>query len=232
MHHANLKNNTVLSRQAHMLVEEVGLWWDPDTESLWLKKTVKGKINASVLDVVCDALFEVWEINQFKDSRWVTTGTSCRSLAASCCLGLDNYITFLRKKTPANDTWLHLRKRMEKPGCKNFVFLCGLSSRVAEAALLSVMEDNRLALKVEEVDNSMEEELAYMDKVPLPVWKLTAQHLDMGALSLRSAVLQAGHIQKAFVNVRCLDRFRQPPWSLCRGDVVKNMEQLKNGPMR
>ena len=40
---------------------------------------------------------------------------------------------------------------MDLPG-KQFVFLCGLSSRVAESALLVVMEDNRLAKKVEEVE--------------------------------------------------------------------------------
>ena len=77
----------------------------------------------------------------------------------------------------------------------------------------------------------MQEELEYLDHVEMDVWKVLALHVKMDEIELRCHVIQAGHIQKAFVNVRTLERFKQPPWSLCRGDVVKNLENLRDKAM-
>ena len=133
-----------------------------------------------------------------------------------------------------------------QPGCKDyhingfvrmgeehnmFIVAAGLCSYLAEGCLLVLMKDSRLPLLVDQVEATMDEELAFLSTIPDPVWDLIAEPLEtLSAARLKSRVLTASRVQVAFITHKTLAPAKSLPWSLCGGDVASKLEALKAGP--
>ena len=84
-----------------------------------------------------------------------------------------------------------------------------MSSYISETLLQELLVDDRLALRSLEVEG--------MD-------------LDMTVIGLKAAVLKAAHTSLAYADTKCFSTLRKLPWSLSRGDLATNVQQLISRP--
>ena len=92
-----------------------------------------------------------------------------------------------------------------------------------------MLTDGRLARTYEGLRQGIHDELEYLTSLSESTWKrlqlLTADP-ESTWQSVRSDILEAGHVQAGFVKKRVLDVIAKPPWSLAIGDIKANLEAL------
>ena len=104
-----------------------------------------------------------------------------------------------------------------------------MSSWPSESALLHLMEDDRLRLRVHEIEADLQTEVDYVSNIPDSIWSLVSHVLQCPARFLANETIKSVHVQVGF----CADRFRPAkclPWSLVAGDVNENINKLSTGP--
>eukprot|EP00974_Lingulodinium_polyedra_P045921 4402472-Lingulodinium_polyedra.AAC.1 len=97
-----------------------------------LQVVASSLVSGDILHKVSGALLGLWEFKQFTTSRWVTVGTSCRSLAAALVTGFDSLVTTVREDPKASDFHIHGYERLSLLG-KQFVFVAAMASYIPEA---------------------------------------------------------------------------------------------------
>ena len=178
------------------LVVKMGLWWDEESGHLVVLDKCRGQEN--IYQRIQDALLGLWEFRTFSDSRWVTVGVSCRGVVAGLQSGLEAYVKFLRQTKKAKDEFLHGFGRVQEEH-KQFLVVAGLSSYVAETVLALLMEDNRVAKRVEELEEAMWGAVGWLDEVSSAMWGSLGRLCNMSGRELKSCCVAAGHIQGAFI---------------------------------
>ena len=99
----------------------------------------------------------------------MTVGNSCRGVVAGLNSGLEAFVQFLRRTKKVKDEFLHGFGRLKEEH-KQFLVVAGLSSYVAETVLALLMEDNRVAKRVEELDEAVWGAVGWLDEVSSAMW--------------------------------------------------------------
>ena len=72
---------------------ELQLWWEDG--ALWF---LRGAFeDGDVIDAVASALMAVWRFVKFSESRWLTVGTSARTVIAAVLTGIEDLIDTITK---------------------------------------------------------------------------------------------------------------------------------------
>jgi len=159
----------------------------------------KLQIKASSVDTVADVvgavsgvLLALWRFKTFSTSRWMTLGTSCRTLVAGYLSGLEVYVSFIRAKPDTSDFHIHGFQPLHLAEMKSFAIKIALIAYISDSFLNDLFEDNRLAKNVDAYEQRMAEEMEWISELDIAVWRLFAKVCGEGYRSLRSDVLSGG----------------------------------------
>ena len=175
------------------------------------------------------ALLSLWHFQKFSESRWVTVGASCRSLAAGLLTGLPSLVATIRKDPKASDFNPHGFERLTATARK-FVVRAAVSSHVSDAGLRTLMEDSRVVVHLPALKGSVQDEVQWLADVGGSVWTALAGASGEAASVLRSDTIASGHVALAFLHSRYIRAAQQLPWSLACGDPAANLDKLKDMP--
>ena len=159
------------------------------------------------------------------DSRWLSMGSSMRSLCASLLLGLEALVHHVRQQPHVSDFY--------PGGLKEALSLAHMQEICNGRQLLQL--STRLILDggagrqpsshaVTAPHQLVEEELEFLKHLPLALWNLLGQFVDQAGSPLRGDVLQASHVALAYLDSKVLQVARRFPWCMCSGDLLENFD--------
>ena len=99
-------------------------------------------------------------------------------------------------------------------------------SRPTDAASLLLMEDSRVPLRLQEMLDGMDEEMRWMNELNDLVWSTIAKVGEFEGGELMDETIRDAHVSVSFVQYRIVKVATRRPWSLCVGNVRRNLEEL------
>ena len=171
-------------------------------------------------------LLQACRFKSFTDSRWLTVGDACRSLVASLSLGLSQWVQLTRENPKTSDYYLHGFSQLDAHA-KRYAVVAALTSPVCDALLVDLLEDDRVAQRVDALEESLQSELDWLVSLQPLIWEsLSALLGECGPATLRTQCLLAATTIAAFVKMRFLGQARQYPWRLVQGNISANIDAL------
>ena len=173
------------------------------------------------------SMMTVFRFKKYSAGRWISVGSSLRTLVASCALGLRELHQFTLD-AGASSYYLGGFKRLTG-NMRFFSVVASIASRPTEALSLMMLEDDRAVRLVEAYEACLNEEMDWMANITEPVWQmleLVACSSGSTCRAIRSACLHCAHTSCSYIHHNFLDHVRSLPWSLAIGDIEANLESL------
>ena len=174
-------------------------------------------------------LMSVWKFQKWTTSRFLSVGSSSRTVVAGLLTGLEDLVTFIRTEQKGSLYYLNGFGRLNN-SLKLFMVRCAVVSRVAESVLLDLMEDPRVCQRYSALWEIMCEEMMWVATLGQVVWEKLAHISGACAHDLKSDCIRASHVSFHFFWRRCLKVAGGLPWSLARGNLEQNLDDLVSGP--
>ena len=211
------------------LVYKLQLCYDDTTGVLEIFDGAQDELDQDVVSEIAAVLTSVWRFSRFSESRWLTIGTSARTLVAAMITGLADLVAMIRKDKSLSHYYINGFGRLTKDRM-GFLITAAMSSRVAEGLQSELMQDNRVAIRYGELWNTMTQELRWLINVDEHIWIKLSGLCDIRTAMLRHECIAAAHRSYHFFYRRVLRPASMHPWSLCRGDLLQNLRELHDGP--
>ena len=214
-----------------LLANDLVLWWDPQAQVLMVAE--EWKRNKAAMQELSAALQAIWHFKLFSDSRWNTIGCNCRTLTASLLTGLASIVDRVRTQTIGRELHINGWAKLGKEETR-FVVLASVASYVADGALSLIFKDTRVALNADVIRDSIDSSLQWMEVLDGHVWEALAlchkPEWRVTAFVVRGEALSAAYTSGGYFHWKCLRATEQLPWTLGRGDVNTNLDELMAGP--
>jgi hypothetical protein len=175
------------------------------------------------------AMMGVWRFTTFSDSRFATISRSSKALLGAELSGMSSLIRYCRNTMHVSEFYIHGYDRLDTP-TRNLVSITSLSCGCADSIITSLMEDDRVCMKVDEIEDTMVTELDYLFQLPDAVFAILSVLTAYRAQELRSRILAAALTSASFISFKILREARELPWSLCLGDAEANLRELSSNP--
>ena len=127
---------------ADLLAADLQLWWEADSQALCVLRGAYA--DGDLWEAIASGLMSVWRFARFTESRWLTVGSSCRSLVAGILTGIESLVHFIYKNPRASKFYLNGFGRLRQSR-KEFLVVASIVGRVAEAFQYELMKDSRVA---------------------------------------------------------------------------------------
>lgn len=127
-----------------------------------LKIATKWENDPELPQLLMSILLKVWEWRRFSDSRWASLGASCRSLLAAFLLGLPDYVSDVLS-TQGTTTYYLKGFQYMTAEVRALMGLIASSSFVTDSLLVELMEDDRLPLRYNELQQELLMEVEYVE---------------------------------------------------------------------
>eukprot|EP00971_Amphidinium_carterae_P349799 6491231-Amphidinium_carterae.1 len=184
--------------------------------------------DADWLETLTTLLMTIWRLPAWTASRWLTIGASCRCYTIAALTGFEHMFNFLNE-TSSGSAYDQAGYERLDAGAKDFLVVTGLVSYTSESFLASILSDNRLAMRSEEIHELCMRTHGFLEAIDGWVWKhistVTGQ-LSCGAL--RSRVVRGSLSSLAYLEHRVFTVVRNGPWCYCTGDVKVHAQGLKH----
>ena len=125
-------------------------------------------------------LLGLWSFRSFTLSRWGTVGLSARSLMIGLLTGFPAMVQQMRHDAHVSGYWVAGADRLGQEE-KFYVAVASLSGRVAESVSDALLSDGRLLLQIDDLEHTLDEEVGYLEELPLQAWHLLAQAVSIHA---------------------------------------------------
>jgi hypothetical protein len=181
------------------------------------------------VDRVSGVLMYLWNMQDFTATRWLTLGGVSKVLVRSLASGLHDIVSRALANPKNSKYYLGGFARLNDE-LRFFLVTLSLAAYPADAFMLSSLEDDRVALKADEMQNAVNEELQYLSNISSSTIERLAQIAHVAPGKLLHAVHACSLRSVAFLDWRVFSDANALPWSLCRGDISSNLENLKNEP--
>ena len=112
---------------------------------------------------------------------------------------------------------------------RSFSAIASIYSRVVESFQTELMEDSRVAMTYDTLWRVISEEMRWVIDLPNHIWDSLGKVAGRAGLEIKDDTIQAAHTSYHFLWRRVLEPAGDFPWKLCRGDLVKNLRDLKAG---
>ena len=178
-----------------------------------------------VVSQVVTVLMKLWLFQNFTDSRWCTLGPVSRTMVACFLLGLADYVSYILLLEKSSKYYLKGFPEHCTTQVKQLFGIVSISSHVPDAILFLLLEDDRVAMQLDEIDARIQKMLDLVHGVSTAAWGIIGEVIGMSARSLcenctSAALASSAHIKQALLRVR------GPPWDLARGNVDDNLAAL------
>ena len=211
------------------LVYKLQLCYDDSTGILEIFDEAQAELDQDVVSEIAAVLTSVWRFSRFSEPRWLTVGSSARTLVAGMVTGLADLVAMIRKDKSLSHFYINGFSRLTKDRM-GFLITAAMSSRVAEGLQGDLMQDNRVALRYGDLWHTMTQELRWLIDVDEHIWIKLSGLCDIRTAMLRHDCIAAAHRAYHFFYRRVLRPASMHPWSLCRGDLLQNLRDLHEGP--
>jgi hypothetical protein len=181
------------------------------------------------VDKVSAVLMYLWNMQDFTATRWLTLGGLSKVVTRSLASGLHDIVSRALSNPKNSKYYLGGFARLNDQLCF-FLVTLSLAAYPADAFMLSSLEDDRVALKADEMQNAVNEELQYLSNISSSTIERLADIAHVAPGKLLHAVYACSLRSVAFMDWRVFSDANALPWSLCRGDIQNNLENLKNEP--
>lgn len=212
-------------------VARLDLSWNPETRRLRVNRCGLGDQELLVETEI--VMLYVMKFSRFSDSRWGSMAACSRTLLASVECGLDELFRITRDDPTAVGRSAHLTGYARfTAAIRVFAGVTAMCGYITDVVLFDLMQDDRLGLRVDDVEDEMAREMIFLENVPDAVWDRLA-HLsrpDAHPSVLKSDCIRAGHIACSYMYERFVREARGYPWRLARGAVEQNIEELVELP--
>ena len=178
-----------------------------------------------LVGMITATLLAAWDFRRWTESRFLTVGHCARGVVAALLTGLQGLVSFIKADPSASLFYLNGFSRLSGIK-KTFLVECAIVSRVSDAALGLLMEDNRVVKQYDALCLALAEEQLWVSKVRPYTWDCLAAVGETEAETLRSECIAAAHTSFHFFWRRVLQPAGELPWSLARGDLDQNLETL------
>ena len=178
---------------------------------------------------VSDLLLALWKMNLFTTSRWLAVGLQSRRMVAARLTGLESFVHWVSGQDGVSLYYLNGYKRMDANAWQ-FVCHAAVVTTVADKFISELTDEGRLAMTVLRVRQHLADAVNRLAFMALDVWFLLGHYSGQDPAHFRSCCMKALHRFLAFLSFRCLDKATALPFSLCRGDIATNLEELAAGP--
>ena len=192
---------------------------------LWIAEKFANDEHAH--DKVKIAILFLWRFRRWCEARWCGVGRCSRQLLASLFVGLEHLVKGILARKHSHKYHLSGFERLDA-GIKRMLAITACSSLVSEKPLALLLQDNRLALTLPDIDREMDEQATKVLTIPEHTIAELARTADMSCTELRDGNCQSVDVQMVYAR-HGLREVRQQPWTLCRGDVVQNLNDLHAG---
>ena len=159
-------------------------------------------VPGDVVDCVCSALTATWRFVKFTLSRWLTVGTSARTVVAAMLTGLPSLVDFIVKDTRSSLYYLKGFARMKDRMA--FCVQTAIVSRVPEGVQVELLEDSRVALNYNKLWAAAAEELRWAVDIQQHVWDRLGALYGSNGQALADKCIEASHIAFHFMWRRVL----------------------------
>jgi hypothetical protein len=105
--------------------------------------------------------------------------------------------------------------------------IVALASGPIEGLMASLLEDDRILLRLPSLEFMIDEEMRILGELPGLVWSSLAGLCRCEAGPLRSNVIGAAMTSVAFFTWRVLSETTELPWRLAVGNKIQNLEELR-----
>ena len=118
-----------------------------------------------ILDTVQTIIIHIWRFRKASDSRWLTLAPASRSLVGACLLGMRSLVGDLLVDDKVSKYHLGGFKKFTTE-VAGFTGLVSILGHVPDAVNAALVEDTRLAGRVEEVFDLLVDEVVYVASHP------------------------------------------------------------------
>ena len=199
------------------------LVWHGDT--LWTSLPVATEPTAR--EEVGACLHHLLRFHVFTETRWCAVGVSCRALVAALSVGLAEMVKLLRERDQSNEWYLTGWDKLSEH-VRRYACVATVASYVPEGLLLELAEDDRVLRRMEVLEQTVKDELDFVQKLPDPFW-MRLSYVYRSALhtpDVRTACLTGAQVAACFITRRVFAAARRAPFSLCHGDIIENVRAL------
>ena len=119
----------------------------------------------SIYDFLYSSILSVWRFRKFTRGRWLTVGSSMRTLVASCLLGLRGIYKATVDDPKVSLFNLNGFSRLSE-SMLYFATVACVAPRAVEAVQVELLEDDRALVHFDALEAAALDELVWMDKLP------------------------------------------------------------------
>lgn len=173
-------------------------------------------------------LASIWAFRKYSDSRWLAIAPSARSLVAASVTCIAGYIEWILRQPHKSRYYTGGFTDNHDAPIAHLIASVAMSSFPADAALASMMEDDRLAVTIDSIEGDVASEVAYVQSLPVEVWDIWAERCRWNGAALRYVGTAMCLTSASFLLWR-LHPLHGLPWTLVRGEIKSNASDLASG---
>ena len=206
------------------MLAERGVFWKDGK----LLVRIAFKDDPDIISWLYNALMTVFRFKRFSTTRWITVGSSMRTLVAACALGIRDLHHFTIVDPQVGKYYLGGFKNLSGP-MRHLAVVAALSSRPTEALSLAMLEDDRAVRNIGSYEGILTEEVDWLQQLSMPVWQLLSLASDSGSScrAIRSECLDCAHTSVSYTYKNFLSQVRSLPWSRAIGDISANLDAFE-----
>jgi hypothetical protein len=170
---------------------------------------------------------------KFSETRWNTVGASTRNVLRTILLGLDRLVEITRADPTITDYHLHGWGRCSDR-VRVYQCVASMACYPIEAVILIMMADDRVCRQLGEIIAAMQDELRYLESLPINFWVRLADATrgSCSASRLRNYTLHAAHTACGYFCRHTIWQYQGPPWTMGTGNVQDHFDALLAGDGR
>ena len=196
-----------------------------------IKVTEQKVGDPELIDLIIKCLQSAWKFRRFTDSRFMTAGSSCRTLLAAYLLGISDLVDMILDAPGKSPFYLGGFKRLElEENRKIVVAKCAFISQAVEGVLIEILADPRVALRLDELWQVLAEDTKQLLEMDDRIWADIGSIVGSPAADLRDQCLRGAHVSFHFFWRRVLEPAGRLPWSLVQGDMLQNLADMAAEP--
>jgi hypothetical protein len=169
-------------------------------------------------------LLHIWKFRTWSDSRWCGMTRACRCLVQSLCCGLADLVKWIQNDPSMSNYYIDGFNHLSMPIIR-FACVVTCAGRVSEEPLAIMLADDRLPRIVDKVDQCIAQQRDYALGLGSEVLLKLAQISTSSMRELYDDISQAVLVQLGYMSKKMQD-LRQPPWSLCLGNIEVSLKGL------
>ena len=193
---------------------------------VWLNPHWQGRTDA--LESLVSFYLYCFRFRKASESRWLSIGVACRCVLLSLSLGLPTLLQWLLDQPKVPDSDLSGWSKHFVGELPKFVTVCAFASRIADAAITTLLEDDRVLLVFDDLKQAVEFEIGLLQELHADVWRWVAELAvpELGPQELRSSTLMASMISLGYFSFKVYRHIQSCPWRLALGSIDQNLDHI------